>query len=394
MTTMNTLIVLGLGLLIALSALSLYGKKIEKQEEANLKQEEANKRRWVVEEQASGELPGTEYKGEVRNEMRSGQGTMTWSNGDQYVGSWASGNRSGQGTMTWSNGDQYVGSWASGNRSGQGTMTWSNGDRYDGSWWDDKRQGEGAYIWSNGDKYVGSWGGNEHFFGTYVWANGDKYVGQFIDRMPHFYGTKTWANGKKYEGQWSKHKLHGKGTSTYPDGSKYYGGFLDDKYHGFGIVTRPDGSEYSGVYTNGNYAPYEAPTTRKLTPTAHFKLTEESGRKLLGALHRLEATCQAQLDGMSDGMDRGALREQPIDYYGSKKGDEERLASLTKVLEKTGSLSKKDNDEREGLIKKIKKADAELAAVEGAGGLVSSLVNIGVGAAVGHVLAKAIVKSK
>jgi hypothetical protein len=92
-------------------------------------------------------------------------------------------------------------------------------------------------------------------------------------------------------------------------------------------------------------------------------------------------------------MGRGTFLEQPVNYYGSKKGDEQRLASLTKVLEKTGSLSKKDNDEREGLIKKIKKADAELAAVRG-DGHVSSLVNIGVGAAVGHLLAKAIFKSK
>jgi hypothetical protein len=91
-----------------------------------------------------------------------------------------------------------------------------------------------------------------------------------------------------------------------------------------------------------------APTaSSKLIPTAHSKLTEESGRKLVDALHRLEA----QLDGVSDGRDRG-----------------------------TGSTSGK-------------KADAELAAVEGAGH-VPSLVNIGVGVVVGHVLAKALFKSK
>ena len=131
---------------------------------------------------------------------------------------------------------------------------------------------------------------------------------------------------------------------TYPDSSRYRGGFLDGKYHGFGIVTLPDGSEYRGVYTNGNYAPYKAPTTRsKSTPTAHSKLTEESGRNLLDAIHRLDA----QMDGMA----RGA---EPTSR---------------------------------------KKVDAELAVVQDASH-VSSLVNIGVGAAVGHVLAKAIFKSK
>jgi hypothetical protein len=90
-------------------------------------------------------------------------------------------------------------------------------------------------------------------------------------------------------------------------------------------------------------------------------------------------------------MGRGTFLERQTSYL--REGDEQRLRTLNKELALTGSISKKDNDEREGLIKKLKKADAELAAVRG-DGHGSSLVNIGVGAAVGHVLAKAIFKSK
>ena len=93
------------------------------------------------------------------------------------------------------------------------------------------------------------------------------------------------------------------------------------------------------------------------------ELTEETGRNLSNALERLTN----KMNGMSDGMGRGSTggtNAGPKAASTSTKAAskdmaelEARLSSLTKVLEKTGSLSKKDNAEREQLIKTLKKEE-------------------------------------
>jgi hypothetical protein len=44
----------------------------------------------------------------------------------------------GQGTFTWSKGDEYKGQWQFGKMHGHGTKKMANGDSYDGEWKNDK----------------------------------------------------------------------------------------------------------------------------------------------------------------------------------------------------------------------------------------------------------------
>lgn len=52
----------------------------------------------------------------------------------------------GEGIMKFENGDVYKGNYKDDKRSGFGVYTWSNGDTYDGEWVDDLRHGRFEYC--------------------------------------------------------------------------------------------------------------------------------------------------------------------------------------------------------------------------------------------------------
>lgn len=51
----------------------------------------------------------------------------------------------------------YEGNWADDMMSGQGVYSWSDGSSYDGAFWNGKLHGEGRFQWSDGSIYEGSW---------------------------------------------------------------------------------------------------------------------------------------------------------------------------------------------------------------------------------------------
>ena len=111
--------------------------------------------------------------------------TKYYSNG-KYVGEYFGDKKNGQGTFTWSGGNQYFGEWRNDKKHGQGTFFWTNGDKYVGEWKDDKKDGRGSYSWSDGDKYIGEYlNGKRHGQGTFIGVNGDRYIGE-------------WRNNKRY----------------------------------------------------------------------------------------------------------------------------------------------------------------------------------------------------
>jgi hypothetical protein len=97
-----------------------------------------------------------EYIGERKNGIPHGQGSYTWTNGDEYIGNWNEGKRHGQGTYTWTNGDEYTGKWKEHKRHGSGTFTTRFGGTLRGEWKDDK-------IWSGIDRTA-----DHKVIGTYV----------------------------------------------------------------------------------------------------------------------------------------------------------------------------------------------------------------------------------
>ena len=71
----------------------------------------------VIEFGGDGSFPDDyilEYKGEFKNSVWSGIGTLTFPDGSTYEGEWDNGFMNGKGTFTWANGDQKTGIWING----------------------------------------------------------------------------------------------------------------------------------------------------------------------------------------------------------------------------------------------------------------------------------------
>ena len=109
--------------------------------------------------------------------------------------------------VTFSDETVYTGTWDQG-ISGEGEVSFSNGDSYQGSVHDGMLNGQGTYNWTNGASYQGAWEANRmHGEGTYYYtAAHDRYIsGSFVDDLPdgtltykyqkHSY-TTTWADGE------------------------------------------------------------------------------------------------------------------------------------------------------------------------------------------------------
>ena len=105
---------------------------------------------------------GDQYVGQMQNEKRHGEGTMTYAEGNdtervEYVGAWKDDQPNGEGTMVWVDGHKYVGAWMDDKKHGQGTLTCADGSKYVGEWKDGKSHGQGTHTWPNGNTYVGVW---------------------------------------------------------------------------------------------------------------------------------------------------------------------------------------------------------------------------------------------
>jgi len=178
--------------------------------------------------------PNYEYVGE-RNAFNRfhGQGTYTSPQG-VYTGSWVDGRKSGQGTMTWNNGDKYVGNWEDNKESGQGVKTFANGDRYEGNFAAGKMQGKGVLKYANGARYEGDFAGDAvQGKGTLVSANGDKFTGQF-SKGEKTEGTLLLASGDKITGKWNGNQLVGEGVYVFADGEEFSGKIAGLKPEGKG----------------------------------------------------------------------------------------------------------------------------------------------------------------
>ena len=108
----------------------------------------------------------------------------------------------GSGTMNYPSGT-YVGNWKDDLRHGQGTYKWTNGDVYKGNWVDDKRHGQGTYIWHDGSKYKGNYShGIRSGYGIYYYTNGTIYEGTWQNNLKHgianFYYKESVNIGGKY----------------------------------------------------------------------------------------------------------------------------------------------------------------------------------------------------
>ena len=194
-----------------------------------------------------------EYKGDIKNNIPDGSGTITYADGSKYEGEFQNGWRNGQGIEYYKNGNpKYNGKWENDKYHGYGTYTELNGDKYTGDFQKGWRHGNGTLTYSNGDKYTGMFNYDQfNNDGILTYANGSKYEGQFYNGKFDGDGILTYYYGTKYEGEFKNDKYHGQGTITYADGSKYEGEFKNGNYHGKGISLWPNGDKYDGQFENG-----------------------------------------------------------------------------------------------------------------------------------------------
>lgn len=160
---------------------------------------------------------------------------------------------SGQGKVTWANGDVYQGELSQNRRHGQGEFTWANGQRYRGTWVNDVPQGKGSLKFASGNQYDGDVAqGLPHGTGRMVYASGDSFQGRFLQGKPDGSGTYRWASGQTYEGPWSNDQPNGKGVLAYATGNRYEGNLLNGTPDGSGTLTYASGDVYSGLFSQGS----------------------------------------------------------------------------------------------------------------------------------------------
>ena len=173
---------------------------------------------------------GTVYLGQLDGDYRrSGQGSITWRNGDSYEGDFLADKLSGSGVYTFKSGDVYEGDFLDGKKHGRGKYTSFDGSYYEGEFANDLRHGKGTLVTSDGGVYEGEFeNGVKSGNGKYDYPNGDSYEGGFAGDLRHGEGKYIWANGETYTGEFANGNMNGYGTYTWPEGRASYTGYFKD----------------------------------------------------------------------------------------------------------------------------------------------------------------------
>ena len=129
-----------------------------------------------------------QYYGETdHNQMRHGQGQMSYNDGTVYFGYWMNDRRNGQGQLRFTSGNEYRGHFLNDLKEGYGVFYYhKKGERYQGSWQRDLKNGHGSYFFRNGDKFSGF----------------------FLDDKKHGPGVKV-TKSMTYSGFWENNMKNG-----------------------------------------------------------------------------------------------------------------------------------------------------------------------------------------
>ena len=199
--------------------------------------------------------PGKDYRGQWKDNVPHGSGTMKTVDGTIHVGQFANGVANGKGTRTYSDGLCYEGEFVNGKGASPGKIHYISGDVYDGELKDTYRHGHGTMKWPSGHMYTGEWVfGKRTGQGTMKWPSGAMYItfeGQWRDDAQNGHGTMKWPSGHVYTGEWMFGKRTGQGKKTWPDGREYNGSWRFDQENGMGTVSMPDGTTFTGTWVDG-----------------------------------------------------------------------------------------------------------------------------------------------
>lgn len=145
---------------------------------------------------------GSTYVGDFNEEkQKDGQGIFTWMVQPEeeeeeakvlavYEGSYKDGKRSGEGKMTYPNGDVYQGEWKVGKMHGKGTYKYSNGDLYSGEFKEGLKDGQGIYEYGvDLSRLDGVWESGQFKSGNRRFKDAGTYQGTFENGQPKGPGT-------------------------------------------------------------------------------------------------------------------------------------------------------------------------------------------------------------
>lgn len=182
---------------------------------------------------------GDTYQGDLQSGKRHGKGLFVWANGQRYQGDWVHDVPTGQAIADFPNGNHYEGHVINGTPEGNGRMVYASGDTYSGQFKAGDPEGSGIYVWKNGQKFEGAWkGGRPNGQGKMLFASGDRYEGVVRDGMPDQKGSFTWANGDRYEGEWKAGLKEGRGTFSWANGDLWEGEYKNDAQTDNGALVR------------------------------------------------------------------------------------------------------------------------------------------------------------
>ncbi len=194
---------------------------------------------------------GDVYQGELLQSRRHGQGEFTWANGQRYRGTWVNDVPQGKGSLKFASGNQYDGDVAQGLPHGTGRMVYASGDSFQGRFLQGKPDGSGTYRWANGQTYEGAWSNDQpNGKGVLAYANGNRYEGNLLNGVPDGNGTLNYASGDVYSGQFSQGQAHGEGTYTWKAGDRYSGQWQTGLKHGQGKLEWASGDRWEGQFEN------------------------------------------------------------------------------------------------------------------------------------------------
>ena len=194
---------------------------------------------------------GDVYQGELLQSRRHGQGEFTWANGQRYRGTWVNDVPQGKGSLNFASGNQYDGDVAQGLPHGTGRMVYASGDSFQGRFIQGKPDGSGTYRWANGQSYEGPWSNDQpNGKGVLAYANGNRYEGNLLNGVPDGNGTLKYASGDVYSGQFSQGQAHGEGTYTWKAGDRYSGQWQTGLKHGQGKLEWASGDRWEGQFEN------------------------------------------------------------------------------------------------------------------------------------------------
>ena len=204
---------------------------------------------------------GEVYRGDFQNDYLQGFGLLTYAEDDAesrqyYNGSFMANLRHGNGTLVWKDGQTYNGGFNHNIRQGYGILKTEDGEEYVGSWKKNKKQGFGVLTFSKSDvfgriTYVGNFEDNvRNGNGTLILKNGKNYIGEFKNDTFDGFGVLT-QNDHIYKGSWKNGEKAGYGKIIYPgedfDGRlSYEGSFENDDFSGNGTLIFKSGSNYTG----------------------------------------------------------------------------------------------------------------------------------------------------